>query len=258
MKSELEKLKADVIVCENKSADLQKTFNDVKQIIDEKQKEYNALLENKIESSPAIDALEAKKLKLQQSITDAQTAAAVNTTGLQEKASKKQSEIDSIEGKLAEIKAAQRTKARIEELTQQQKDYSAKYEELCRQIYLTEEFTKTRVKLLEDKVAGKFKLTRFKMFESQVNGGITECCEPMYDGKPYKALNNAMQYNIGLDIIRTLDEHYNFYPPIFIDNAESITQLNTDIDAQIIRLIVSEADKKLRVVNKPAEEKEIA
>ena len=114
------------------------------------------------------------------------------------------------------------------------------------------------VKLLEDKVADKFKLTQFKMFADQINGGITECCEPMHDGKPYKALNNAMQYNIGLDIIRTLDAHYNFYPPIFIDNAESITKLNTDIDAQIIRLIVSEPDKKLRVVVKDETRKEIA
>jgi len=36
--------------------------------------------------------------------------------------------------------------------------------------------------------------------------------------------------------------------PVFIDNAESITQIKP-IDTQIIRLVVSEADKKLRFEN---------
>lgn len=257
LKADLEKYKINIVVYENKAAELEKAVADIKQIIAEKDKEYRALLDNELESSPAIDALEARKLKYLQNITDAETAAEVNISGLKEKVAGKQAEIDKLENKLAEIRTSERTKARIVELTKQQKDYAKKYEELSRQLFLTEEFTKTRVKLLEDKVASKFKLTRFKMFADQVNGGIAECCEPMFEGKPYKALNNAMQYNIGLDIIRTLDAHYDFYPPIFIDNAESITKLNADIDAQIVRLIVSEPDKTLRVVNNEIK-KEIA
>ena len=35
--------------------------------------------------------------------------------------------------------------------------------------------------------------------------------------------------------------------PIFVDNAESVTHL-IDTDTQVIRLVVSEADKKLRLV----------
>ncbi|WP_196602109.1 AAA family ATPase [Pectinatus frisingensis] len=258
LKANLEKDRTDIIINENKAVELKKTAADIRQIIEDKRKEYTSLLDSKVDSSPAIDALESKKLKLMQQITDAETAAEVNITGLKEKATTKQVEIDDIENKLAVIGMSERTQARIAELTKQQKDYAQRFEELSRQLFLTEEFTKTRVKLLEDKVADKFKLTQFKMFAAQINGGITECCEPMHDGKPYKALNNAMQYNIGLDIIRTLDAHYNFYPPIFIDNAESITKLNTDIDAQIIRLIVSEPDKKLRTVVKDETRKEIA
>ncbi|MDQ0204094.1 AAA family ATPase [Pectinatus haikarae] len=258
LKANLDKDRADIIVNENKAAELGKTAADIRQIMEDKRKEYRAMLDNKIDSSPAIDALEARKLKYLQQITDVETAAEVNITGLKENAAAKQTEIDNLENKLAVIRTSERTQERIAELTKQQKDYAQRFEELSRQLFLTEEFTKTRVKLLEDKVSSKFKLTQFKMFTDQINGGISECCEPMHDGKPYKALNNAMQYNIGLDIIRTLDAHYNFYPPIFIDNAESITKLNTDIDAQIIRLIVSEPDKKLRVVVKDETRKEIA
>lgn len=258
LKADLTANKENIILYENQISTLEKSIADIKEIITSKQQEYKTLSENKVESSPAIDALEARKLKYLQQITDAETTAKVNITGLKGKAAAKQVEIDNIENKLAVIGMSERTQARIAELTKQQKDYAQRFEELSRQLFLTEEFTKTRVKLLEDKVADKFKLTQFKMFDDQINGGITECCEPVHDGKPYKALNNAMQYNIGLDIIRTLDAYYNFYPPIFIDNAESITRLNTDIDAQIIRLIVSAPDKKLRVAVKDETKKEIA
>lgn len=258
LKTCLEKKNAELAECEKAAAKLEDSIVSIKNAVYIKEQQYKTLSDSKVESSPAIDALEAKKLKYMQQITDSQTAIEVNIKEFKGKADAKQFEINNLESKLAAITAAEKTKNRISELTNQQKDLAKKFEELSRQLFLTEEFTKTRVKLLEDKVADKFKLTSFKMFDQQVNGGIAECCEPMYAGKPYKALNNAMQYNIGLDIIRTLDKFYNFYPPIFIDNAESITKLDTDIDAQIIRLIVSESDKELRVVNKEKVRKEVA
>lgn len=51
--------------------------------------------------------------------------------------------------------------------------------------------------------------------------------------------------NAGLDIINVLSEFYDFAPPIFIDQAESITNL-LPTRGQQIRLIVSEADPVLR------------
>jgi hypothetical protein len=51
---------------------------------------------------------------------------------------------------------------------------------------------------------------------------------------------------VGLDIIRTLQEHYQFRPPVWIDNRESIVEL-PKLDCQVISLIVSEKDKTLRV-----------
>jgi len=52
--------------------------------------------------------------------------------------------------------------------------------------------------------------------------------------------------NIGLDIINTLAEHFGFAPVVFIDNAESVTDI-LQTKGQQIRLIVSAADKKLRI-----------
>jgi len=143
--------------------------------------------------------------------------------------------------------------ARIAELGAEEKTLAKELEELDEQLYLTDEFTKTKVNLLESSINSKFKMARFKMFEVQINGGIKECCETVYEGVPYSDLNNAARINIGLDIINTLSEHYNFSAPIFVDNRESVTKL-TDVNAQVISLVVSEQDKKLRV---ELEEKEI-
>ena len=55
-------------------------------------------------------------------------------------------------------------------------------------------------------------------------------------------------------IIRTLQSHYGFTCPVWIDNRESVVQI-PEMDCQIISLIVSEKDKKLRI--KLAEREEL-
>lgn len=62
---------------------------------------------------------------------------------------------------------------------------------------------------------------------------------------PYGSLNNGARINAGLDVIKALSHHYGVSVPLFIDNAESVTTL-LPVDAQVIRLVVSEGEKKLR------------
>lgn len=52
---------------------------------------------------------------------------------------------------------------------------------------------------------------------------------------------------ITIDIINTLSRHYGVTVPLFVDNAEAVAKL-MGCDAQVIRLVVSEEDKELRVV----------
>lgn len=111
-------------------------------------------------------------------------------------------------------------------------------------------FTKAKIDSLERKINGRFKTVKFKMFEQQVNGGETECCETLVNSNgsfvPFADANNAAKINAGIDIINTLCDHYHIYAPIFIDNRESVTKL-IDSNSQIVNLIVSAQDKKLRV-----------
>ncbi len=137
-------------------------------------------------------------------------------------------------------------KVRIQEYEDQEEALTKEFQKLEHQVFLTEEFIRRKVELLTEKINSKFKLARFKMFENQINGGLQEVCETTYNGVPYSSLNNAMQINVGLDIIETLSNHFGIVAPIFVDNAEAVTKLNA-IDAQIISLVVSEEDKTLRV-----------
>ena len=64
----------------------------------------------------------------------------------------------------------------------------------------------------------------------------------------YEKANNAAKINAGIEIINVLSEHFGLHLPVFVDNAESVTELYS-CDSQVIRLIESEGDKKLRTEN---------
>ena len=156
-------------------------------------------------------------------------------------------DIESRQEKLAAINTNRAGKVRIAELKAQQKKLVVEFESLEHSLYLTELFIKTKVRMLDEKINSKFEIAQFRLFSDQVNGGLTECCDVLYDG--VARMSNSQEIKVGLDIIRTLSKHYGISTPIFVDNCESITELPS-MDGQVIRLIVSAEDKKLRIVRK--------
>jgi len=148
------------------------------------------------------------------------------------------------------------SKERIIELEDQQVKLAQEYEKLEQTTFLIEEFIRTKVNMLTERINSKFKYARFKLFDTQVNGGLNEVCETTFKGVPYgTGLNNAAKINVGLDIINTLSAHYGILAPIFVDNAEAVTKF-IDVETQLISLVVSEKDKQLRVELEPIEYKE--
>lgn len=137
--------------------------------------------------------------------------------------------------------------ARISDLLKEEKDLSMHLIDLERQLYLCEQFVREKTDRLSAKLQEKIPNVQFIMFRPNVtNEGIEECCETSYHGVPYKDLNTGARINVGLEIIKALAEEYHVTAPIFIDNAESVVKL-VDMPSQLIRLIVSENDKQLRV-----------
>ncbi len=154
-------------------------------------------------------------------------------------------EINKLNKTLNERDTQEKTKQRIEELQTSEEDISNKIQELEGQQYALEEFTKTKVELLENAINSKFELVKFRLFDTQINGGLIECCDTLVNGVPYTDVNNAHKILAGLDIINTLIKFYNTSAPIFIDNRESINEIDY-IGTQIISLVVT-TDSKLRI-----------
>lgn len=154
-------------------------------------------------------------------------------------------EIASLDAELAKKTLLQFARQREDELRKNAQETAAALEELDKQLFLCEEFTRYKVSFIEDSINRKFRLARFRLFQEQVNGGLVDCCEATYDGIPFSSLNNGMRINLGVDVIRTISEHYGLRVPLIVDNAESVVNL-LSTDTQVIRLVVSGPDKELR------------
>lgn len=141
--------------------------------------------------------------------------------------------------------ALDRARQRIGELQQDARNAAECLESVEAMQYLVDEFTRYKTKFVEDSINGQFRAARFRLFREQANGGIEERCDVVFDGVPYVGLNNGAKINVGIDIINTLSRHHGVAVPLFVDNAESVTNLEYAA-TQVIRLVVSESDKKLR------------
>jgi len=162
-------------------------------------------------------------------------------------------EKQSVQNRIKEINASLGVKLqiaaadnRIKELEQEESKLSNSLLELEKQEFDIEKFIKLGIEALENSINEKFSFVKFRMFDTQINGGEVECCDALINGVPFNSANTASKINAGIDIINTLCDFYQVNAPIVIDNRESVSEL-IDSNSQIINLIVSESDKQLRV-----------
>lgn len=146
---------------------------------------------------------------------------------------------------------AETQRKRVSELEDSEVRLTSEYGKTERGLYLCDLFMRAKVDMLTERINRKFRRVRFRLFEVQQNGGLKEGCDvmvPTDDGRlvPYAIANNAARINAGLEIIDTLSEHWGVKLPVVVDNAESVTRL-AKIGTQMIRLVVSEPDKVLRL-----------
>lgn len=138
---------------------------------------------------------------------------------------------------------------RIETLRDEQKEIGQKVADQEQMLYLLEEFIRFKLDKVSESINSHFKTVNFKLFETQLNGGMKDCCECTVNGVPYSTLNSGHRIVAGLDIIRSLSELYGVSVPIFVDNCEAVSSGNLpDMESQMICLYVSE-DKELVVSN---------
>jgi DNA repair exonuclease SbcCD ATPase subunit len=239
---------------ENKKT--QKQIDKLEAELEESRKEY-AVIQQEIEklqqpkaediNNPTTAGLIAKKAKLEQEVANLELGSQTEAFKVQEEIDELNDDIKALQAVQAKIEQYDKDTARIAELQAQEKVLATEYERLDGELSLCELFVKTKVEAMEGNINSKFKFARFKMFNQLVNGGIEETAETIYNGVPYSSgLNSGHRTIVGMDIIRTLSEHYGFTAPIWVDNAESVVQL-PEMEAQVIRLVVSGGEKKLSV-----------
>lgn len=155
-------------------------------------------------------------------------------------------EINEVNDLLYRFELHAKQQERVDELIAKEQSLGLKFGELEQQLMVLEEYVRTKVSLLTETINSQFRIVKFKLFDTAINGGLIECCEPTVGGANYSTgLNNAARINAGLDIINALMSHYDLHLPLFVDNAESVNEL-IEVDTQVITLSVSQ-DKKLTV-----------
>ena len=174
----------------------------------------------------------------------------VDASELRAKLDELNKEKDAIKANLSKQDQIKAVNNRIAVLEKEESELAQGIADLEKDLFTIEAFEKEKSTRIETSVNTKFNLVNFKLFETQINGGEVPTCKALINGVPFSDANTASKINAGLDIINTLCQHYQANAPIFIDNRESVVEL-IPTESQIINLIVSEDDKKLRVEDRP-------
>ena len=149
---------------------------------------------------------------------------------------------------LHQLGEAKKCNERIEELREEGKKIAQQIATYEKKVFVTEELQRAKIKELEQNVNKMFSKVQWRLFDYTIDGNPIETCVAIVGNAPYPVANHADQVNAGLDIIRTLSKFHDTKCPIFIDNAESIVNIDA-YDKQLIALYV-EAGSELKVKSK--------
>ena len=190
--------------------------------------------------------LKAEEFMLQMKLDESNTDHSEEIADIDKRIATTKEHRINLETELNKYEEVKRIDTRVAELESQQAELAAEKSKLDEASYLMDEFIKAKVNMLEDVINSRFKLARFKMFDVMLNGNVEECCETTYKGVPYRSMNNAARINVGLDIINALTSYFKVNAPVFIDNAEAVTEF-VPVNSQTIKLIVDESEPQLVV-----------
>lgn len=227
---EIEQLKLQLQPLENEILELTNQGNDIS--ISEIQSRLEAAKNAPIVIDPRETELESQI----NSIVVPEQIPVIDTT-LEER-SKLNAEIDGLKKQLASKEQLAQVKTRISELEKQQQEFAQQLANLEKTEFTIEQFNRLKMNDLEYKINQKFSLVKFRLFKTQINGGIEECCDCLVNGVPFSDVNTAGKINAGIDIINALIEHSGSNAPIWVDNCESINDVMPS-SAQMVLLYVT-------------------
>lgn len=228
-----------------KADGLTKEIEDKTKAYETKFKEYESYLEPNVEDDPDYKELKAELFLLE--LDEGEESDDKEVARLDDEISSVKEKRAALETELNKYTLNADIQKRVIELESQQQKLAAEKNLLDETSFLIDEFVKAKVDMLEESINSHFEYARFKMFNILVNGNIEECCETTYKGVPYRSMNNAARMNVGLDIINALTKFYNVTAPVFIDNAEAVTDF-IKCNSQTIKLVVDADFKELTMI----------
>jgi DNA repair exonuclease SbcCD ATPase subunit len=228
-----------------KADGLTKEIEDKTKAYETKFKEYESYLEPNVEDDPDYKELKAELFLLE--LDEGEEADDKEVARLDDEIKEVKEKRAALETELNKYALNADIQKRVIELESQQQKLASEKNLLDETSCLIDEFVKAKVDMLEDNINSHFEYARFKMFNVLVNGNIEECCETTYKGVPYRSMNNAARMNVGLDIINALTKFYNVTAPVFIDNAEAVTDF-IKCNSQTIKLFVDADFKELTMI----------
>jgi len=242
LKANYEEQREELMV---KADGLTKEIEDKTKAYESKFKEYENYLEPNIEDDQDYKELKAELFLLE--LDEGEETDDKEVARLDDEISSVKEKRAALETELNKYTLNADIQKRVIELENQQQKLAAEKNLLDETSFLIDEFVKAKVDMLEESINSHFEYARFKMFNVLVNGNIEECCETTYKGVPYRSMNNAARMNVGLDIINALTKFYNVTAPVFIDNAEAVTDF-IKCNSQTIKLVVDADFKELTMI----------
>lgn len=138
---------------------------------------------------------------------------------------------------------------RVELLKVEHREVGDKIAAVEKMMILAEQFITARCALLEESINDLFPTIRWKLFNTQINGGITDTCICMIPCRtapvPYATANTASKLYADIEVINVLSKQYGIQLPCFFDNRERVNFVPRT-EGQIITLSVSD-DEDMRV-----------
>lgn len=228
-KSREEELRKSMVELDSKLAEAQKAYDSVQEELNRYPK--TADISEKAEYLATVEKISVLEKEIESMSSDTS-----GRTELEAKKAVLKDEIAEIAGK---ILAADNTKAkeRIAELEAEQKEVGQKIAEQEQMIDLVEDFIRTKMNMISEKINGMFSIVSFKLFDNQINGGLKETCTCTVKGVGHSDVNDGHEIVAGLDIINTFSEKFGVRCPIFIDRAGELNEIYIpEMDNQLILL----------------------
>ena len=217
-------------------ADFEKQLSELSQLIDISDRE----------DVKAIKAQIAEKEKAMQSSNSADEIRSQLKAELEEL----QEQYNEFERQIAKASNNVEIDEQILELRAKQGEYEQSKADCEKILYQLSLVSRKKNELLTDEINKHFEIVRWKLFDYQKNGGYVDCCIPLIDNRQFgTSTNKGREILAKLDIVKGLQKFFGQSYPVFLDNAESLSEQTTnriDMDCQIVMMAVSE-DKELRI-----------